>query len=93
VADLVAEYIEKWAKVKKKERSWKEDERLLKKDIIPAIGRKKAKDIRRRDIVLLLDEIVERGAAITANRVLAVTRKMQGYDVCFAAVTRLRTLI
>ena len=45
VADLVAEYIEKWAKVKKKERSWKEDERLLKKDIIPAIGRKKAKNI------------------------------------------------
>ena len=81
VADLVTEYIEKWAKVMKKERSWKEDERLLKKDIIPVIGRKKAKDIRRRDIVLLLDEIVERGAAITANRVLAVTRKMFNFAV------------
>ena len=81
VADLVTEYIEKWAKVMKKERSWKEDERLLKKDIIPVIGRKKAKDIRRRDIVLLLDEIVDRGAAITANRVLAVTRKMFNFAV------------
>jgi len=81
VGDLVEEYIEKWAKVKKKERSWKEDERLLNKDILPVIGRKKAKDIRRRDIVLLLDAIVERGAAITANRVLAVTRKMFNFAV------------
>ena len=81
VGDLVEEYIEKWAKVKKKERSWKEDERLLNKDILPVIGRKKAKDIRRRDIVLLLDTIVERGAAITANRVLAVTRKMFNFAV------------
>ena len=81
VGDLVEEYIEKWAKVKKKERSWKEDERLLDKDILPVIGRKKAKDIRRRDIVLLLDAIVERGATITANRVLAVTRKMFNFAV------------
>ena len=81
VGDLVEEYIEKWAKVKKKERSWKEDERLLNKDILPVFGRKKAKDIRRRDIVLLLDAIVERGATITANRVLAVTRKMFNFAV------------
>jgi len=81
VGDLVEEYIEKWAKVKKKEQSWKEDERLLNKDILPVFGRKKAKDIRRRDIVLLLDAIVERGAAITANRVLAVTRKMFNFAV------------
>jgi integrase len=81
VNDLVEEYLEKWAKVKKKERSWREDERLLNKDIVPVMGRKKAKDIRRRDIVLLLDEIVDRGAAITANRVLAVTRKMFNFAV------------
>ena len=81
VGDLVEEYIEKWAKVKKKEQSWKEDERLLNKDILPVFGRKKAKDIRRRDIVLLLDAIVERGATITANRVLAVTRKMFNFAV------------
>ena len=81
LGDLVEEYIEKWAKVKKKEQSWKEDERLLNKDILPVFGRKKAKDIRRRDIVLLLDAIVERGATITANRVLAVTRKMFNFAV------------
>ena len=79
VKALVAEYIEKWAKQRK--RTWKEDERILKKDVIPTLGRRKAKDIKRRDIVLLLDEIVGRGAPIQANRALAVIRKMFNFAV------------
>ena len=71
---LIDEYIEKWAKPRKK--SWKEDERILRKDVQPVWGRKKAETIKRRDIVLLLDEIVDRGAPIQANRTLAVIRKM-----------------
>jgi integrase len=74
VRGLVHEYLDKWAKPNK--RSWKEDERILNKDVVPALGRKKAKDIKRRDIVLLLDKIVERGSFIQANRTLAVIRKM-----------------
>ncbi len=79
VRALVSEYIEKWAKPRK--RTWKEDERILKKDVIPTFGRRKAKDIKRRDIVLLLDEIVGRGAPIQANRALAVIRKMFNFAV------------
>jgi integrase len=79
VKALVAEYIEKWAKERK--RTWREDERILKKDVIPAFGKRKAKDIKRRDIVLLLDEIVERGAPIQANRTLATIRKMFNFAV------------
>ena len=71
---LIDEYLEKWAKPRKK--SWKEDERILRKDVQPVWGRKKAETIKRRDIVLLLDEIVDRGAPIQANRTLAVIRKM-----------------
>ena len=74
VADLVDEYLEKWAKPRKK--SWREDERILKKDVLPLWGRRKAKDLRRRDIVLLIDKVVDRGAPIQANRVLATVRKM-----------------
>jgi integrase len=79
VKALAAEYIEKWARPRK--RTWKEDERILMKDVIPSFGRRKAKDIKRRDIVLLLDEIVERGAPIQANRTLAVIRKMFNFAV------------
>lgn len=74
VAELAGEYLEKWAKPRK--RSWQEDERILNKDVIPVWGQRKAKDITRRDVVTLLDGIVERGAPIVANRTLALVRRM-----------------
>lgn len=74
VAELAEEYMEKWAKARKK--SWKEDERMLNHDVISAWGRRKAKDITRRDVIILLDQIVERGSPIAANRTLCVVRKM-----------------
>ncbi|MDG6934969.1 MAG: tyrosine-type recombinase/integrase [Nitrososphaerota archaeon] len=79
IAELAHEYMEKWAKVRK--RSWQEDERILKKDVLPAWGQRKARAIVRRDIVLLLDEIVARGAQISANRTLALVRKMFNFAV------------
>ena len=86
VAELAAEYLEKWAKPRKK--SWREDQRLLEKDLIPELGRKKAKDVRRRDIIMLLDQIVDRGSPIAANRTLAVVRKMFNFalqrDIVYA---------
>lgn len=45
-------------------RSWKEDQRLLNRDVKQAWGKRKAKDITKRDVVLLLEEIVKRGAPI-----------------------------
>ena len=74
VGDLCDEYIERYAKVKKK--SWKVDQRILNKDIIPLWNRRKASDIKRKDVIHLLDSIVERGAEIQANRTLAVIRRM-----------------
>lgn len=73
VNDLINEYLEKWAKPRK--RSWEEDERLLKKDVATSWGAYKAKDIKRRDVVLLVDKIAKR-APIAANRTLAVVRRM-----------------
>lgn len=79
VNDLITEYLEKWAKPRK--RSWKEDERILNKDIAPIWGKRKAKDIKRREIILLLDAICKRGAPITANRTLAVIRRMFNFAI------------
>ena len=59
MADLAEAYLEKWARPRK--RSAAEDERILRKDVIPAWGRRKAKDIARRDVIALLDAIVDRG--------------------------------
>jgi len=79
VAVLADEYMEKWAKPRK--RSWREDERILKKDILPEWGRRKAREITRRDVIRLLDGIVDRGAGIMANRTLAAIRKMFNFAV------------
>lgn len=79
VEELIEEYIEKWAKTRK--RSWKEDERILNKDIKPAWGKRKAKEITRRDVIILLDKIKERGAPIQSNRTLACIRRMFNFAV------------
>jgi integrase len=79
VGDLAQEYLEKWAKPRK--RSWREDNRILEKDILPEWGRRKAREITRREIIRLLDGVLERGAPIMANRTLAVIRKMFNFAV------------
>ncbi|MBI4828089.1 MAG: integrase arm-type DNA-binding domain-containing protein [Nitrospinae bacterium] len=77
VADLAEEYLDKWARPRK--RSAREDERILRKDVLPVLGNWKAKSVARRDIVALLDNIVARGAPIQANRTLAVLQMMFKY--------------
>jgi integrase len=79
VSQLVDEYMEKWAKPRK--RSWKEDKRILDKDVLPAWKHRKAKNITRRDVIILLDSIVDRGAPIAANKTLAVVRKMFNFAI------------
>jgi integrase len=79
VSQLADEYIEKWAKPRK--RSWKEDKRILDKDVLPAWKHRKAKDVTRRDVIILLDSIVDRGAPIAANKTLAVVRKMYNFAI------------
>ncbi len=79
VTDIAEEYLEKWSRPRK--RSAGEDERILRKDVLPVWGKRKAKDIRRRDVILLLDTIVERGAPIAANRTLGVIRRMFNFAI------------
>ena len=79
IKTLADEYIEKWAKPHK--RSWEEDERMLQKDVVKIWGERKVKDITRRDIIKLLDKIVDRGSPVTANRVLALVRKMFNFAI------------
>ncbi|MBF0460381.1 MAG: tyrosine-type recombinase/integrase [Magnetococcales bacterium] len=79
VAALVDEYIEKWAKPRK--RTWAEDHRMLHKDVVPLWGTRKVTTITRRDVLTLLSGIVDRGAGIVANRTLEVVRRMFNYAI------------
>jgi integrase len=76
---LATEYLDKHAKRKK--RSWEEDARVIDRELLPHWRRRKAHDIRRADVLALLDAIVDRGAPIQANRTLALVRKIFNWGI------------
>src|SRR4029079_5764016 len=63
-----------------------EDERILTKDVLSRWRALKVKDITRRDVVRLLNDIVDRGAPIQANRTLTVLRRMFRFAVGQAVI-------
>lgn len=79
VAKLVQEYIERHAKRFK--RSWQEDERLLNREVVAVWGKRKAEDITKRDVTLLLESIVDRGSPAMSNQVLKIVRKMFNFAI------------
>lgn len=74
IVALCAEYIERHAKPHK--RSWAKDQEILNRDVVTVWGGRKAEEITKRDVVLLLEGIVDRGAPVMANYCFAIIRKM-----------------
>jgi integrase len=70
--DLANLWLERHAKVKK--RSWREDERMLKHDLLPALKDKKASRVTKADILDVVDGIMDRGSPYQANRVLVLAK-------------------
>lgn len=91
---LIDEYLVRWARPKK--RSADEDERMLRRELLGTTVKgddvagidagstwrgRPITEITRRDIVLLLDRIVDRGSPIMANRALAGVRRMFNFAI------------
>jgi integrase len=57
------------------------NQRLLAKEIVPAIGEKRLGEVKKSDIQDLLDGIVDRGAPVVANRTLAVLRRLCNWAI------------
>ena len=72
--ELVNLWIERWAKRYRKR--WEEAKLTLEYDAIPAFGNRKVKDIKRKDIIHLLDKIMDRDAPTAANRNLQLLRQI-----------------
>ena len=72
-------YIEKYAKRNK--RTWAEDERLLKVEVYPAIGRMRAISVKRRDVLDIVEAKADAGHLAQSTQVLAVVRKMFNWAV------------
>jgi integrase len=72
VADLVTEFLNRHVA---QNRTAAETTRILKREVLPRWGNKLLGEIRKRDVIALLDAVRERGAPVMANRVLAAIRK------------------
>ncbi len=77
VERVVAEFIERYAKPKT--RDWRETARKLNKDVVPAWRGRRLSEITKADVHALLDQMVDRGAPVGANRTFAQIRKMCGW--------------
>ncbi len=87
IAQLVKEFIEKGLKAKGN-RSWQEYKRNLEKDVIPAWGARKAKDIKKRDVILLMESIFhgetedrKRGAPNQSTQIFKIVRRMFNFAI------------
>ncbi len=74
VRELCHRYLELYAKPNKK--SWAQDARQLRADVLPAWGNRKAREINRADVQALLDAIAGRGAPVAANRMRALLSRV-----------------
>ena len=83
--ELAAFYMERWAKPRK--RSWKADDNLLRRRILPTWRRRAIADITRRDVRELVQTVADAGAPVVANRVAAPISKMFSFALDWDLVT------
>src|ERR671916_366036 len=72
VAHLIAEFINRHVS---QNRTARETTRILNREVLPSWGSWTIHEVRKRDVIALLDKVRERGAPVMANRVLAAVRK------------------
>ena len=84
--ELAEQYLEKWAKPRKK--SWRDDERIINNKLSPTLGKQRVQDITRADVRSLLARIAtgslkgqRKPAPIEANRTRAVLRKIFNWAI------------
>ena len=75
-SELADHWVKHHGKPNKSPRALHDDQLMLKKEILPAIGRMKAGHIKKRDVIHIIDTVAERGAKYRSNRVLALVRSI-----------------
>jgi integrase len=73
VRDVAAEWLRRDQATK---RTLYEIRRILDRDVLPVIGDKPIVELRKRDVIELLDSVVDRGAPTMANRVLSLVKRL-----------------
>jgi hypothetical protein len=75
IASLLDEFVERYVKKEAKLRSWNNIERTFERLVKPAIGNVGIYDLRRSQVVKMLDAIADKNGPVMADRALALVRK------------------
>lgn len=62
-------------------RSWREAERILEREFVAPYGQRDIRDIKRFDVLEVMDAAIERGSSYQANRILSHVRKFFNWCV------------
>ena len=81
VAHVAETFVERYVKRNAGDSWAREGERLIRKEIVPALGAKRLGDVKKSDVHDMLDAIVDRGAPIVANRTLAIFRRLCNWSI------------
>jgi integrase len=74
-------YLTRYAERNTRSSTYKETKRVLEHDVRPIWENQSTNEITRRDVIDLLDGIIDRGAAVQANRTFAVLRRFFNWVV------------
>ncbi len=80
-AKLAREYVARWAYRRKSPKGAREDELRIDRVLIPRWGHFKAADIRKRDVVELLDEYADAGKVYARNRMQSLVSKVYNFGI------------
>lgn len=78
VASVIDEYVDRH--LKRNTRRWRAAEQMLRRELRPWAGRP-IESFGRRDVLDLVDGIVDRGSPVSANRTLALLKRFLGWAV------------
>lgn len=79
VKELAKEFLDRFVRVER--RRPQTAEQMIEADVIPKLGPLRVRDVTRRDVIRMLDAIVDRGAPVQANRTAALVKQMFRYAV------------
>jgi len=78
---IVEEFLDRHVRRSNRPRTAQETERLLRQHVLPRWRGRMVHEVTRRDVLDILDRVVDGGAPIAANRVLAAVRKFLNWCV------------
>lgn len=81
VEDVIADFIARHLTLNTRPSTAREMKRLLTVNVAPHWKGRRVQEIQRRDVTDLLDGMISRGASVSANRTLAVMKRMFGWAI------------